>query len=1126
MRFYTYTHRNVVLAIFLGVVAWVMTACNDEQFDVPDNTISGQPVTLQVKVAVPKMETKTRAGISDGLRDHVETLWVRTYSSLTGTATSKWVKLTPNTNDTEVGHPIDISIDTQSGYNYIVGVANVENLGVLKSNPTDSPVAISTLLEAADTWDKFLDIAVVAPSNLRNVYAPNEMYQNIPMAGCYIDIDPGTTHPTNLGEWQKTDFQAYFIPAQKNKVVWTNGAIHLRRLVSHITFNVVPSGDDADNMDITVNSYKVVNVPKFSWLYERPSENLMVANFGDDAEEGDKSDYYVTDGIEYTYQYVTKSEGISTFDFWQSENKHTGNAATYPDRSKLAAGSTADNKLFTSLTGESWTPNNMASYVLVSCTVDYKDQIGVGNQGQRPGDTDVYRTGNATFLIHLGYIGDGAEEDKSKDFNCYRNVNYTYNVNVYGLDDIRVDAWADQETYYGEEGIVSDLQYSTIDLDAHYHAFNIQLTQSELSDSNFGFIITTYKNNIQYNFEEMTDLTGVDENLYNWIELHPTSGPNVLAPYRPRFGENAGPDDNGKITFLLTDLKKHTENSTVWEAMTSQMRSDTEWYTVFVNEYTYEDMYTGATDSSYGNEVSDGDVPNWMSYVNQNPRRFYIRVTRSVSQDGNSVYARSKYGAAQQSIQTYYSTSSISEATTGSYQDFNGNTITYNTPAGSAIGIERINETEGLNMRANNGGGSDERNGRWNIAQYYGTSTSTGNYQTNLTNTGINNPTITGRPQWSSFINQTAPLEVGAVTGDRLQYGPPLPARTIISGDPHKLPAPVTFTSTSVFCDPQSANTAIEVMNACTNRNRDNNGNGRIDPEELRWYVPAMGKYLRLILGANSLGETPVMPFTRIPQLPKVNAAKTAFDNSNTGVMDNGYCTRYFFAASNRFSNNNMTGNAVLWGMEGLSTSVWGQWSSNPWQVRCIRNLGTDMRTVTNGDKTSVAYSRSGNVITMSYYDEASKRTTIVTGSNANSTGKMPIHISTSELNMVYSSFEYDTQNITIDQADWGVTATPAYIESNPCNARNTAEKSGWRVPNLKELVIMRNFGDILTGTTYNYWVSCTANYFNDVTGIGGTYTAGENYLMGVSPDKGLRMSGDNYTKSTARYIRCVRDVP
>lgn len=1082
-----------------------LPSCSDDKFDLPDYTITGAEVTLSVPIQLPEMEKQTRADLDEISLNRVESLWIRTYSADTGEATSEWKILTPNSSDTEIAR--NVELQTKSGYSYIVGVANVANMGVLKSDPsTQKP--LSELLTEANDWESFLDIAVVSPSTQEGTRVPNVP---LPMAGCYTDIVAGGAHPepARLDEWQMKDFTPYFIPAQRTPVNF-QGAIHLRRLVSHINFNIIPGNN---NIDVTVNSYQIVNAPRFSWLYERPTLSGMNANFGDMSTRETISTYYA-DNIQFGSQYVNVNDGTSSFDFWQAESKHTGTSTTYPQRDER---NEADPTLFTGLTGDIWSPNNMASYVLISCTVDYHNQINVDGQGEIMTDnsgTNVYRTGQTTYLIHLGYIGDGDESEKSKDFNCFRNVDYTYNVTVNGLNDIRVDAWADDETFHGEEGIVSDLQYSTIELDAHYHAFNIELTQEELSDPNFGFIITTYENGNVYTFNSKEDTNGVDENLYNWIELRATTGPNDLAEYKSRF-QTLG--SNEKVTFLLSDLEGNGVRGPWNLSMTDLMKSNTGWYTVFVNEYTYEPIYRGT--DGYANEVWNGTGlrPNWMGYVNQNPRRFYIRVTRSESADGNSIYTRSKYGVSQRSIQTYYSDQVFTP-------------VDGDLPRGTAIGVERENETEGLNLRHTFEGGSSVDNGRWNIAQWLSNSSTT-------TNPSINNANANNRPLWSTFVDQTAPMQVGAVGTARAQGGLELPARTIASGNPVKLPKVVTLTGqTSTFNDPQaSGDYYIEAINACMSRNRDNNGNGRIEPDELRWYVPAMGKYLRMILGSESLSE-PLMDFKNITALPYVNNNQW---NTTTGIIQNDYYSRYMFISSN-------TGRNVLWGMEGTSTSQYGDpssWSGTtirPWQVRCIRNLGSNMTTVTQSDKVTKAYVHDATAHTfkMTYYDGASIRANSYS-SNGTSLGSMPIHTITSPYNAVYFGFEYSTDDITIPAASRPATDNDNnfnnqynrlenYINGNPCASAGLSG-TGWRIPNQKELTMMRNANLFTSYANNTTWLTCTVNYFDYTNGAGNDNTTNKRYLV-ITPLQGTQLTRNNMSsavgnQSNGFFIRCVRDI-
>ena len=1118
-------HTFLYSAILLLCMA--ATSCSDEKLAYPDYTISGEDVKVSFSLTFPSMEKMTRSNLPDADLNRVNNIWVRTYSSETKEATSKWEKKEDLNKTTTEFKDEEITIQTKSGYSYIVAVANVkENKGVLKDNPTAEPQPLSSLLENANSWEDFMNIAVVSPSDFDRTLSPSVP---LPMSGCYIPgLAPGGSHPDNLGQFGSYNFKPVFIPAPSagsnttNVAIPGDGAIHLRRLVSHLTFKFSP----AEDLDLDVTSYKLVNIPKFSWLYERPDKETLNTNFGDLAATPESIGTYYSNNIqEFTGQYIVKdTDGSSSFDFWQSENKHTGTSTTYAERGKYTT--SGNDMLFTSLTGESWSSNNLASYVLVSCSIKYKAQIKVDDDGALKKENEVgenvYRTGFATYLIHLGYIsGNGlTEEDKSKDFNCYRNVDYTYNIKVNGVNDIRLDAYA-QGDFPNQEGIVVDQGTKLIELDAHYGAFNIRLTEDELRNKNFGFIIETFFGADYYKFTETSDLTEINENLYNWIELRAAPGPTTLAYYRSRFGENTNPDDTdsrvqGKKTFLLTDLKsKEPTNRGPFEDMQSDWISPDGWYTVFVNEYTYEQIYQ-PDNNNYGDETYDA-YDTWMHYVNRNPRRFFITTKKQEAPDGKTIYARSRCGVEQMSIQTYYSSLTPTKEET-----YTENNITYTIKAGTAVGVERVNETEGLNMRDNYGGGSDPNNGRWNVAQYLS------GQPRSETDLNINNPGR--RTDWKTYIQQTKLMTRGAVTGDRAQNGPDLPARG--DDNPIYIPALTMLTDqTAAFNDPQDSSEAIEAINACTSRNRDNNGNGIIDPEELRWYVPAIGKYLRLILGRNSLGETPLMKYTSINNLPKVtiNGNYTTGSWNPNGKIDNGAYTRYFFAGSNNFSGNKLQ---VVWGMEGMSTSAWGEWSGSPWQVRCLRNLGTDLRSVSKGHKVSMAYRmREGttDIVEMAYYDASSVRKYKLAG-NGDGSGQMPIHINTNnQYNMAYKAFQFKTDvNDDIQVENANLTTTPDFIKSNPCSKYGNE----WRVPNQFELAIMRNLGIFpAESDSWRYWTSCTALYFNSNTGIGSPEYKSENQeLFGVNKDKGVRLSENNYNYAAAYsyrgiWIRCVRDV-
>ena len=1133
--------HNSIALLTLGVMA---VSCQDDM-PIPDYTVSGEDVRLTVNLSMPQMDIKTRAALDEPSLNQVQSLWIRTYSSVTGNPTSDWIEVNNDLPSTDSEVPHTVTIDTKSGPSYIVGVANVDNQGVTEDNLTPRP--LRELLAEANTWPDFLKIAVCTPSDQSALNAP---MIPLPMAGCYTNLVAGGDHntlPHRIEDWQTENFESYFIPASSSgEISLRDGAIHLRRLVSHINFNLYAG----DKVKITPTSYRVFNAPAYSWLYERSATGGMTANFGDICTEANQGDYYKSPAqfSQSNINSVTENN-VTTykFDYWQAENKHNaitdlGKDYSLRDKenktSNLPEGQEPpkndqyqeNSGIFTNLCGASWTPNNMASYVLITCTVEYKDNLKVDENGVLSDNgSTVSRSGVGYYLIHLGYM-----DNNANDFNCYRNTDYTYNVTVEGLNQIRVEAFHGEE-YPGVEGQVADVENSPYVLDCHYGSFNIKLTDDDLrawdntTKKGFGFIITTYDNGVEHTFDESdfvnknpNDLTDDEKKYLNWVELMPTTDESIRAIYKPRSEDGTGP------TFNLLDASKGILND-------SQKKSTSGWYTVFVNEYSYEAK--DADESQYVN-----GKPLWTTYVNQNPRRFYIRVTRGISADGNCIYSRSKYAGVQQSMMSYYSSDQFSEGSG-------------NRQAGSAVGIERTNESFGLNLRRSYGLNTNSTNGSNSITF----SDENGRYNTYLwiNSKGSKWENVMQRTKYAKIPEGNTGIAGGAEysVAKLMGYDGGWTTQTWVNSYRYQRASqydPQPNATTGLAAD-NDGNYYIEAINACMNRNRDNNGNGEIDLDEIRWYVPAMGKYLRLLIGNASL-ENPLMEYNKISQLSPGNGDKY-------GEYNNGPVGRYMYFASD---------GRVLWAMEGFSSSNWCQWGYNsptyPWQVRCVRSLGVNLKKNTSGaipssDPIVPAYAfrqrnndrQKGGTVSMSYYALPSKRVNKLTA-NGTSSGQMPCHvISDRKYNSLYYNFEisegqYEEINInngvsdtlrydiiSTSITDFTINSLSTYRSwingKNPCSVLNTATSTGWRVPNIKEVAIMRNLGLLKgllrrVGDDYasKFLLSSTFSTFNS----SGSNTNGlpadnlTNPLL-ISRHDGLTQMHSGFNDTW--YIRCVRDI-
>lgn len=129
--------RYLLLAISLFAVS-----CQDD-FPELDYTVEGEDVELTVPLSLPKMDVQSRANMQAGDLNRVENLWIATYSATSKQRTTEepdgWLQLEPGTTSTEFTDE-EVTLKTKSGSSYIVAVANVDNMGIDKTDETMTPV--------------------------------------------------------------------------------------------------------------------------------------------------------------------------------------------------------------------------------------------------------------------------------------------------------------------------------------------------------------------------------------------------------------------------------------------------------------------------------------------------------------------------------------------------------------------------------------------------------------------------------------------------------------------------------------------------------------------------------------------------------------------------------------------------------------------------------------------------------------------------------------------------------------------------------------------------------------------------------------------------------------------------
>lgn len=1083
----------------------LITACQDQMFaDIGQQVIEGEPATVSLSLKLEDRQVLTRADAT--AENTVNDLWVGIYNEesdeLTG---SKYLEnLSNQAHGTTVDFKIGIGeIDTKSGMSHIVAVANVsKNYGI--SDAGDSYQeggklsTLKSLLEDAKTWKDFKKISVIQTDSS----SVSVIDANMVMCGVYYEEnkDPDS--------WDAENEKTYYISPGANNL---SGAIHLRRLQTKVQFNITA----ANYVTVEPLSWRVFNIPFISYLHEQKDNSADVSTFFLEGNSTIK-DNYGTSSISYQFGNDTE-KNVRTFTFYQYENKHQGLewVEDYVDREveyKRADGTNTG--IYKSLCFSDDVPDtktgtnvdNYATYVEIIAKVSYyiKDSDLKEPENATPvpekytengtTHTGIPRTGFATYTVHLGYC-EGADDEaaKSRDFNCRRNTSYIYNMEIQGLNKIVLEARTeDGEKQPGAEGDVTDTVDELIDLDAHYGVFNIKLTKEERESLQWK-IQAPYDN---VNNTLASSSAGVNETdelradkFYKWIRFKPTTDEKTLASYREK---NISDEDADKALWTLENLRD-TEN----------FNSSTDYYTVFIDEYVYDE--------------SENDITSWKKYVNQDDRIVWLNVldksedpetnqNLAVSKDGESTYAKTKYMITQRSIQTYYS-----------FKSENG-----------AMGVEHVNETYGKRLDWTWGNNSNSTNN----TVYENLSAQSG--RKNMWYFIQDKKYDEDSNGWASVIENIP---------DGLGYRvPQLKSATASSNG----------TARNTY-DPQSGDTQYyEIMAACMSRNRDLDGDGKISADEMKWYLPSTGRLGRVMLGRNALRSPLFTPnvnrkyYTNPTDYNKDNV-EAAGKNLSANLTNSDIANEVHYATSdmNKFfveqggcffetySNGNGTwvnGLNIAWPSSGTSHNYW------TWNIRCTRNLGVSQAITGSlaatgsvedfySSETPVkAYTyvpttegkpEEGGVFKMNYYDESCLRLPIFTF--------IPAHtVLEFDRNAVASSFQ-------VSKSDWSVTGVnctstsvvEGHMNANrPCNtyaeATDGSDLGKWRAPNQRELMMMANESGLLTGTAQYF--SCTKE----------AYYPNPRFIIVTNTDNNgvvWQMQACNTYGNSLLRVRCVRDV-
>lgn len=335
----------------------------------------------------------------------------------------------------------------------------------------------------------------------------------------------------------------------------------------------------------------------------------------------------------------------------------------------------------------------------------------------------------------------------------------------------------------------------------------------------------------------------------------------------------------------------------------------------------------------------------------------------------------------------------------------------------------------------------------------------------------------------------------------------------------------------------------------CLSRNRDENGDGKITLDEMKWFVPTSEQLMGMYLGAKSL-PTPL------------------YDANNISFV---YAdrTNYHYTTSDQ---------KRIWSEEGASVGAYpaGATGKNiPQSFRCVRNLGIDKtrnQTITEEEypKQAFEYYPSGTLVKV--YDQQSSGDKTITaervykmsrlteqnirGSRLNR-GEIGLHDNFDDGNKPYKAFQMAKDNYTetvagngtrvyegnsfFNISSWHTTIRSCWYNSdiwqwhsdkmyyqlktdndlslckNYSEEPNQSDKGLWRAPNQREMMLMyinfKNKGPlngIISRTKWRYTIDP------------GNPNAGNLRFFCIDSNLYLSNVPDNTSKPK---LRCVRDV-
>ena len=212
------------------------------------------------------------------------------------------------------------------------------------------------------------------------------------------------------------------------------------------------------------------------------------------------------------------------------------------------------------------------------------------------------------------------------------------------------------------------------------------------------------------------------------------------------------------------------------------------------------------------------------------------------------------------------------------------------------------------------------------------------------------------------------------------------------------------------------------LIKACMSRNRDLNGDGKINDAEIRWYAPTISQYIGIWIGEEIMsGESKLF-----------NKATSTLSTKNDPE-----CRMLYYSST--YNQN------TYFSEEGLATNH-NNSAYPPKLVRCLRNLKS--KDVGYDQTPDTYYTYESSVVTLNNVDEKALNT-------SGDQGELQAHNERSALNKPAKKFKISNKKYHGKRN--GVTPTQEHVVDGTFKCYNYYEEGDkkWRVPNQRELSVM-----------------------------------------------------------------------